>query len=396
MMETLTIRQEKIVVIDDAGDGGGSLTEEKKSVELVAVKEDPVIDLLDDDYGFGNCSLPKPMEGLHETGPPPFLKKTFRMVEDPETDKIISWTDSQKSFVVWDHHQFSSSLLPKHFKHNNFSSFIRQLNTYGFKKIDSDRWEFANEGFQGGKEFLLKNIKRKKNNPQNLLQQRATMRPLPDSAQSGTETELEKLRTDGNKMKMEILKLKQQQESTGYHLARVMDRIKTTESKQQQMFVFLAKAFASPVFFSQFSQLLRQKRELCNGQIAKKRRLDAPKSNDNSVGDQNENERSQNQEELATIESDVKTLFCASVDDEGSPSTEKGNDNATPESVSPDWNSEGFIMWDKLLDDALIFEDEEGFGQDQSKIVLELENLIKSPEWRGEVGDLEEQANVFC
>ncbi|PSS01987.1 Heat shock factor protein [Actinidia chinensis var. chinensis] len=396
MMETLTIRQEKIVIIDDAGDGRGSLTVEKKSVELVAVKEDPVIDLLDDDYGFGNCSLPKPMEGLHEIGPPPFLKKTFRMVEDPETDKIISWTDSQKSFVVWDHHQFSSSLLPKHFKHNNFSSFIRQLNTYGFKKIDSDRWEFANEGFQGGKEFLLKNIKRKKNNSQNLLQQRAIMRPLPDSAQSGTETELEKLRTDGNKMKTEILKLKQQHESTVNHLAMFMDRIKTTESKQQQMFVFLDKALASPVFFSQFLQLLRQKRELCNGQIAKKRRLEAPKSNDNSVGDQNENERSQNQEELATIESDMKTLLCASVDDEGSPSTEKGNDNATPESVSPDWNSEGFIMWDKLLDDALIFEDEEGFGQDQSKIVLELENLIKSLEWRGEVGDLEEQANVFC
>ena len=86
------------------------------------------------------------------------------------------------------------------------------------------------------------------------------------------------------------------------------------------------------------------------------------------------------------------------MDDEGSPSTEKGNGNgnATPESVSPDWNSEGFIMWEKLLDDELIFEDEAGFGQDQSKIVLELENLIKSLEWRGEVGDLEEQANVLC
>ena len=86
------------------------------------------------------------------------------------------------------------------------------------------------------------------------------------------------------------------------------------------------------------------------------------------------------------------------MDDEGSPSTEKGNGNgnATPESVSPDWNSEGFIMWEKLLDDELIFEDEAGFGQDQSKIVLELENLIKSLEWRGKVGGLEEQANVLC
>ncbi|GFY98460.1 heat shock transcription factor A2 [Actinidia rufa] len=393
MMETLTIKQEKIVVIDDAGDGEGSLMEEKKSMELVEVKEEPVIDLLDDDYRVGNCSIPKPMEGLHETGPPPFLKKIFQMVEDPETDKIISWSDSQKSFVVWDHHQLSSSILPKHFKHNNFSSFIRQLNTYGFilcgvlfsvafhdmgfvwasrRLIDSDRWEFANEGFQRGKEHLLKNIKRRKHNSQNLLQQRAIMRPSPDTAQSAEATT---------------------RESTDNHLTTVMARIKNTESKQQQMFVFLAKVLGSPVFLSQFLQLLRQKKELCIGQIAKKRRLEAPRCNEKSVDDQNEHERSQNQEELATIESNAHTLFCASVDDEGSPSTEKGN--ATPESVSTDWSSEGFIMWQKLLDDELIFEDEAGFGQDQSRIVLELENLIKSPDWIGEVGDLDEQASVL-
>jgi heat shock transcription factor len=70
------------------------------------------------------------MEGLHEAGPPPFLKKTFEMVGDPETDETVSWGKNRDSFVVWDSHEFSKVLLPKYFKHSNFSSFIRQLNTY--------------------------------------------------------------------------------------------------------------------------------------------------------------------------------------------------------------------------------------------------------------------------
>jgi hypothetical protein len=63
-------------------------------------------------------------------GTPPFLTKTYAMVEDPTTDETISWNDTGTAFVVWRPAEFARDLLPKHFKHSNFSSFVRQLNTY--------------------------------------------------------------------------------------------------------------------------------------------------------------------------------------------------------------------------------------------------------------------------
>ncbi|KAK1409153.1 hypothetical protein QVD17_35678 [Tagetes erecta] len=94
--------------------------------------------------------------------PTPFLTKTYQLVEDKTIDDIISWNEDGSTFIVWNPTEFAKDLLPKYFKHNNFSSFVRQLNTYGFRKVVPDRWEFSNDCFRRGEKRLLCDIQRRK------------------------------------------------------------------------------------------------------------------------------------------------------------------------------------------------------------------------------------------
>ncbi|CAK80365.1 unnamed protein product (macronuclear) [Paramecium tetraurelia] len=94
-----------------------------------------------------------------------FILKTYNILENNIYEDIVSWNEDGLSFTVKNTSQFSSIVLPIHFKHQNFSSFIRQLNMYDFHKSRGGIVnEFKNEYFQKGRKDLLHQIKRKQHN----------------------------------------------------------------------------------------------------------------------------------------------------------------------------------------------------------------------------------------
>ncbi|XP_026320376.1 heat shock factor protein isoform X5 [Hyposmocoma kahamanoa] len=110
---------------------------------------------------------------------PAFLGKLWKLVNDSETNHLISWSPGGKTFVIKNQADFARELLPLYYKHNNMASFIRQLNMYGFHKITSvengglryekDEIEFSHPCFMRGHAYLLEHIKRKIANPKSIV-----------------------------------------------------------------------------------------------------------------------------------------------------------------------------------------------------------------------------------
>nr|DAD30324.1 TPA_asm: hypothetical protein HUJ06_009175 [Nelumbo nucifera] len=111
----------------------------------------------------------QPMEGLHDAGPPLFLKKTYDMVKDLATNSIVFWSKACNSFIFWDSHKFSTNLLPKYFAENTRSVMSLGIPPPYNRVYDSERKEAtgggltkaANSRERGGREWTEPNRKKK-------------------------------------------------------------------------------------------------------------------------------------------------------------------------------------------------------------------------------------------
>lgn len=109
----------------------------------------------------------------NQSGSNDFVKKLFQMLQEDNYKDVVKWTTNGDSFVVLNTNEFTKEILPRHFKHSNFASFVRQLNKYDFHKVKisneekqtyqygEDAWEFKHPDFRYNDREALENIKRK-------------------------------------------------------------------------------------------------------------------------------------------------------------------------------------------------------------------------------------------
>lgn len=111
----------------------------------------------------------------------PFPRKLYDLIAD-EPDYLVEWLPHGNSFVVRDQELFCSQVLPKYFRHTKLTSFQRQLNLYGFRRITKgpDTGAYCHPEFKRDYPENLAGIKRVvRKGPTSEPQQRSSA-PEPD------------------------------------------------------------------------------------------------------------------------------------------------------------------------------------------------------------------------
>jgi hypothetical protein len=113
---------------------------------------------------------------------PSFIRKTYDILEERKFPEVIDWNPEGTALVIKKPAEFCQKVLPAYFKHNNLTSFVRQLNMYNFHKRRTQNIDhvYYHELFQKGKKHLLKEIKRKNHDHTNDKGQK-----LPETLESG-------------------------------------------------------------------------------------------------------------------------------------------------------------------------------------------------------------------
>uniref|UniRef100_A0A7S3QA97 HSF-type DNA-binding domain-containing protein n=1 Tax=Chaetoceros debilis TaxID=122233 RepID=A0A7S3QA97_9STRA len=92
------------------------------------------------------------------------LQYMLTLVEEQGMQRIVSWLPHGRGFIIRDAEKFSLEVMAKYFRQTKLSSFVRQLNIYGFTRIyqGKDKGAYYHEYFLRGKLSLSTSIVRSK------------------------------------------------------------------------------------------------------------------------------------------------------------------------------------------------------------------------------------------
>jgi len=200
---------------------------------------------------------------------PAFLNKLFGMVNSPETDPWVHWNAEGTSFIIPNAQDLAEHVLGRHFKHNNFASFVRQLNMYGFHKVPHlnhgvlhtdglpEVWEFTNDNFQRDRPGNMKYIVRKKGEAEkarSAAKQRSTspgvaspvfhQHPINDSMDVAiVRAEVQNVASRQKMIRDEVFRLSTSQENLWKYAIETRERYTDHQDKIDRIIKFLSEAF---------------------------------------------------------------------------------------------------------------------------------------------------------
>lgn len=94
----------------------------------------------------------------------PFPDKLMDVLDRGDMDEVLSWMPHGRAFIVKQPKVFDADVLPRFFKQTKFTSFTRQLNLWGFKRIIKglDAGAYYHELFLRGRPKLCSRMRRQK------------------------------------------------------------------------------------------------------------------------------------------------------------------------------------------------------------------------------------------
>ncbi|KXN73373.1 winged helix DNA-binding domain-containing protein [Conidiobolus coronatus NRRL 28638] len=174
-----------------------------------------------------------------------FLEKLVYIMKDDSLSSLISWSKKGDYFRVHNPNDFAKTVLPKHYKHNNWQSFVRQLNMYGFHKVNDvfysptnavHHWDFKHPSFQRDHPELLVNIKRRPAKANDTGSKRS---PAPSSPQA--EDKQQVLETENTSLQSKVQNLETELSEMKSMYAKLLEQNRILQEQQSQQFQLIQK-----------------------------------------------------------------------------------------------------------------------------------------------------------